>query len=114
MTYIGIDPGLTGCMVAIDDDKHIISWIGVECAGDKINIQSIVNWLLQFDKNDTIVAVENPHVHGGFSSPKKVGFIPYLQRFIPFKKTVEWDLLRSDDSSFRLTDKQVKEIIESK
>ena len=67
MTYIGIDPGLSGCMVAIDENKHIINYRDIEKIGDRIDINEIVKWFNQFDKQDCIVYCENPHVHAGDS-----------------------------------------------
>lgn len=43
---------------------------------------------------------------GEVTSAKPLGFIPYLQRFVPLSKIAEFGLLNSDDSKFRLTDKQ--------
>lgn len=62
---IGIDPGLSGCMMAVDIDTfNPISFIDISKIGEHINIEFIVKWLDQFDKNIS-VACENPHIHTG-------------------------------------------------
>jgi hypothetical protein len=66
-TYIGVDPGLSGCMLAIDQDKNIISFRDIEKIGDRINVESIIEWLKQFNIDDTLICCENPHIHIGDS-----------------------------------------------
>lgn len=63
--YIGCDPGLSGCMLAIDQDKNIISFRDIEKIGDRINVESIVAWLKQFPIDNTLICCENPHIHAG-------------------------------------------------
>lgn len=43
---------------------------------------------------------------GEVTSAKPVGFIPYIQRFVPLSKIAEFGLINSDDSKFRLTKEQ--------
>lgn len=47
---------------------------------------------------------------GEYTSPKPVGYIPYLQRIIPLSKINEFGLLHSNDSKFRLSPEQFDEI----
>ena len=47
---------------------------------------------------------------GEVTSAKPVGFIPYIQRFVPLSKIAEFGLINSDDSKFRLTKEQFANI----
>jgi hypothetical protein len=64
LTIIGIDPGLTGALFAIDATSgKPVCWKNVECRGELINVASIVKFLSQFDIENDLVFCENPHTH---------------------------------------------------
>jgi replicative DNA helicase len=51
--------------------------------------------------------------YGSTVTPKIVGFIPYIQRFIPLELIDKWNLLYAkDDKNFRLTDEQLAEALQ--
>lgn len=61
---IGIDPGLSGCLVAVDwNTLNIIDFINVSMSGDLINVKKLSQWLNQFEIAQTVVYCENPHTH---------------------------------------------------
>ena len=65
--YIGCDPGLSGCLVAINQDKEIVSYRDIEKIGDVIDVGLVVKWFKQFKPEDVIITCENPHIHAGDS-----------------------------------------------
>lgn len=69
MIVIGIDPGLTGALVAIDSKLPdvVLDHHKIVCVGESINIKSVVNFINNQIKTgqQVVVAVENPHVHQG-------------------------------------------------
>jgi len=64
MIYIGIDPGLSGCMVAINENAELIGFQNVQCEGESIDIDIIVDFLSRFSQSSQVI-IENPHVHSG-------------------------------------------------
>jgi len=49
---------------------------------------------------------------GGTTTPKIVGFIPYIQRFVPLEFIDKWGLLyKGDDKDFRLSPEQLSEAL---
>lgn len=62
---IGVDPGLSGCYVAVNPITRKLKYYDIEKIGDKINIGAIAEWLSEFNKKDTMCYMENPHVHRG-------------------------------------------------
>lgn len=97
-TYIGIDPGLTGCIVAMSAlDNNIISHHNVSCIGDMIDVCGIMKFLRQFNPSDTLVIVENPHVHqgdgiktvfAGFRYGYSVGTLQVIPQVLGFNTTL--------------------------
>jgi hypothetical protein len=86
MVIIGIDPGKSGCLWAIDAaTRKTIAFHDIEKLGTDINIDGIVQFLKQFNHNKSIVISEDPHPHGqegevktvyaGFEYGKSVGTI---------------------------------------
>ncbi|NCU28787.1 MAG: hypothetical protein EOM85_03915 [Candidatus Moranbacteria bacterium] len=62
---IGIDPGLTGCIVCVEiETKKMHSFYDVEKVGSDIDIAGIVKYLSQFDRQESTIFLENPHPHG--------------------------------------------------
>jgi replicative DNA helicase len=50
---------------------------------------------------------------GATVSPKAVGWIPYIQRIVPFEFIEKWNLkYAKDDGSFILTDEQLEEVLQ--
>jgi hypothetical protein len=84
-SVIGIDPGKSGCLWAIDSmTRQTVSFHDVQRLGNDIDIWSIVEFMKQFDPKLSIVMSENPHPHGntgvktvyaGFEYGKGVGTI---------------------------------------
>jgi len=82
---IGIDPGKSGCLWAIDaSTRKTIAFHDIEKLGNDINIFKIVEFLRQFNPASSIVMTEDPHPHGdtgvktvyaGFEYGKGVGTI---------------------------------------
>lgn len=86
MTIIGIDPGKSGCLWAINaGTRKTIAFHDIEKLGTDIDISGIVQFLKQFDVAKSVVIAEDPHPHGqegevktvyaGFEYGKSVGTI---------------------------------------
>ena len=85
-TIIGIDPGKSGCLWAIDaSTRKTIAFPDIQKLGTAIDISGIVQFLKQFDVDKSFVVSEDPHPHGtegevksvyaGFEYGKSVGTI---------------------------------------
>jgi hypothetical protein len=85
-TVIGIDPGKSGCLWAINAvTRETIAFHDIEKLGTDIDIHGIVNFLSQFKIESSLVISEDPHPHGtegevktvfaGFEYGKGVGTI---------------------------------------
>jgi hypothetical protein len=83
---IGIDPGKSGCLWAIDaSNRKTIAFHDIKKLGNDIDISGIVKFLKQFDVDRSVVISEDPHPHGqegevktvysGFEYGKSVGII---------------------------------------
>lgn len=85
MTILGIDPGKSGSVWAIDArTRKTLDFMDISKLGNDINIQEIVDFVKKFDVSKTTVFVENPHPHGNtgvktvyaaFEYGKSVGII---------------------------------------
>ena len=86
MIAIGIDPGKTGCLWAVNGrTRHTHSFYDIERIGNNIDIVGIANYLKQFNPATAFVIAEDPHPHGqegevktvyaGFEYGKSVGII---------------------------------------
>ena len=87
---------------SIKKDKTTIARI---VGGQKTNIDISTSYMsrLIIDKSR----------FGGLISPTPVGFIPYIQRFVPLKLIDSFGLLHADDDkTFRLTDEQLEEVLQ--
>lgn len=96
MTIIGIDPGKSGCLWAIDAaSRNTIAFHDIERLGNNIDIAGISAFLCGFDHADTVVISEDPHPHGregetktvyaGFEYGKSVGVIYGVAIALGFK-----------------------------
>jgi len=83
---IGIDPGKSGCLYAIDiKTQNTLSFHDIKKIGTNIDINGIVKFLSQFNLETCFVITEDPHPHGakdevksvygGFEYGKSVGII---------------------------------------
>lgn len=86
ISIIGIDPGKSGCLWAIDSaTRKTLGFHDIDTLGNDIDIHSIVKFLSQFDPSLAVVMSEDPHPHGtegevktvfsGFQYGKSVGTI---------------------------------------
>lgn len=63
-TIIGIDPGRSGALVALNiNNQTIISFHDIQILGDKIDMLKISQWLDIYKRNDTLIICENPMIH---------------------------------------------------
>jgi len=62
---IGVDPGLSGCYMAVNPETRKLKYYDIGKIGDRIDIESIAEWLSQFSKKTTKLYMENPHIHQG-------------------------------------------------
>lgn len=73
MTVIGIDPGKSGAIWALDvATKKTIAFYDVEKCGNDIDALSMVKFLSQFDRKNSVVQIEDPHPHGTENEVKTV------------------------------------------
>jgi hypothetical protein len=73
MNIIGIDPGKSGCLWAIDAmTRKTIGFHDIEKIGNDIDITGIVNFLSQFNSELDLIMSENPHPHGSKDEVKTV------------------------------------------
>lgn len=96
MKVIGIDPGKSGALWAIDvATRNSVGYYDIETLGTEIDIFGIIKWLKQFDTATDIVCSENPHpqgkhdeaktVYAGFQFGKAVGIIQGIITTLGFK-----------------------------
>jgi hypothetical protein len=65
LAIIGIDPGKSGCLWAIDSQtRKTIAFHDIQKLGNDIDITAIVKFMQQFSPEQAIVMSENPHPHG--------------------------------------------------
>lgn len=65
MIVVGIDPGKSGCLWAVDaSTRNTVSFHDIDCLGNDIDVIAIRDWLSQFPLENTLVATENPHPQG--------------------------------------------------
>lgn len=94
-TVIGIDPGKSGCLWAINaTTRKTIEFLDISKLGNDIDIIAIVDFLKQFNPDASIVMAEDPHPHGtdgcktvyaGFEYGKAVGTIYGIVMSLGFK-----------------------------
>jgi hypothetical protein len=73
LTIVGIDPGKSGCLWAIDAyNRRTIAFHDIDRLGADIDIAGIINFLNQFKTDETIVISEDPHPHGSEGEVKTV------------------------------------------
>lgn len=95
-TVIGIDPGKSGCLWAIDaHTRRTLAFHDIDRLGNNIDIAGIVEFLRQFNPDKSVVISEDPHPHGaqgevktvyaGFEYGKAVGTIYGIVVAIGFK-----------------------------